>query len=341
MNGRTPHVLQQNTQGFGLGVTPIGPTWNFSHYFLGADDQGRDVFARLLYGGRNSLLIGATSALICCFVAAVLGVTAGYFGGPIDWVLSRMFDIVWAFPIYLLAISLSVVLLTSGLQVGPFHIGAGSLLLPILIIASVYVPYVARPLRGIVISLKRTRVHPIGHRLGRVGPADPGQGDPAQRRAEHHRVPAAHGGVQHADRVGALLPRRSASSPPAASWGTIINDGLGLLYTRPGGRPGARDHDRDHGDLAQHPRRRCPRRVRPQGQTAGIDLDGPASSFVDFLSAVLVMFTISVLVFLIFFATPGVDPAARIAGRSASPQVLAAGAPRRSASTALCRSATC
>ena len=131
LNGRTVHVLQQNTQGFGIGVTPIGPTWNFSHYFLGADDQGRDVFARLLYGGRNDLLIGTSSALICCFAAAVLGVTAGYFGGPIDWVLSRIFDIIWAFPIYLLAISLSVVLLTSGLQVGPFHIGAGSLMLPV------------------------------------------------------------------------------------------------------------------------------------------------------------------------------------------------------------------
>ena len=39
-------------------MTPIGPTWDIHHYFLGADNQGRDVAARLLYGGRNSLLIG-------------------------------------------------------------------------------------------------------------------------------------------------------------------------------------------------------------------------------------------------------------------------------------------
>ncbi len=45
-------------RGLGLGVTPIGPTWDPHHYFLGADNQGRDVAARLLYGGRNSLLIG-------------------------------------------------------------------------------------------------------------------------------------------------------------------------------------------------------------------------------------------------------------------------------------------
>ena len=42
----------------GIGTTPIGPTWDFHHYFLGADSQGRDVMARLLYGGRNSLFIG-------------------------------------------------------------------------------------------------------------------------------------------------------------------------------------------------------------------------------------------------------------------------------------------
>src|ERR1035438_1204334 len=63
-------------------------------------------------------------------------------------------DIVWAFPIYLLAISLSVILVTSGLDLGVIHIGAGSLLLPILIIASVYVPYVARPVRGMPSSPK-------------------------------------------------------------------------------------------------------------------------------------------------------------------------------------------
>jgi peptide/nickel transport system permease protein len=232
LNGRTIHILQQNTQGTGLGVTPIGPTWNFSHYFLGADDQGRDVFARLLYGGRNSLFIGATSAVICCTVAAVLGVTAGYFGGPVDWVLSRVFDIVWAFPIYLLAISLSVVLLTSGLQLGPLHIGPGSLLLPILIIASVFVPYVARPLRGIVISLREREF--IQSAIG-SGASD-------LRILMKEILPNV------APSIIVFLPlmvafnmlTESALSflgigvqPPAASWGTIINDGLGLLYTRP------------------------------------------------------------------------------------------------------------
>jgi len=121
---------------------------------LGADDQGRDVAARLLYGGRNSLLIGTAAALITCFFATMIGIVAGYFGGLLDGVLSRLLDVVWAFPVYLLAISLSTVLLTRSFSLGPFKLQSGSLLLPILIIGVVYIPYVARPIRGEVISLR-------------------------------------------------------------------------------------------------------------------------------------------------------------------------------------------
>lgn len=232
INGKVVSVLQANTQGLGFGVTPIGPTWNISHYFLGADNQGRDVFARLLYGGRTSLFIGTVSALICVVVASVLGVVAGYFGGVIDWVLSRIFDILWAFPIYLLAISLSVVLLTSGLNVGPIHIGPGSMALPIIIIASVFVPYVARPLRGIVLSLREREFIQ----------AAVGSGASDARILLKEILPNV------APSIIVFFPlmvafdmlTESALSflsigvqPPAASWGTIINDGLGLLYTRP------------------------------------------------------------------------------------------------------------
>jgi peptide/nickel transport system permease protein len=232
INGKTVQILQQNTQGTGLGVTPIGPTWNISHYFLGADDQGRDVFARLLYGGRTSLLIGTSAATICCFIAAVLGIAAGYFGGAIDWVLSRIFDIVWAFPIYLLAISLSVVLLTSGIQLGPIHVGAGSLLVPILIIASVYIPYVARPIRGIVLSLREREF--IQSAIGS------GASDLRILTKEILPNVAPSIIVFFPLMVAFDLLTESALSflgigvqPPSASWGTIIDDGLGLLYTRP------------------------------------------------------------------------------------------------------------
>lgn len=232
LNGKIVNVLQSNTQGLGLGVTPIGPTWNFSTYFLGADNQGRDVFARLLYGGRASLLIGSVSAIICVVIATIMGLAAGYFGGVIDWVLSRLFDIVWAFPIYLLAISLSVVLLTTGLNIGPLHVGPGSLLLPILIIAAVYVPYVARPLRGIVLSLKEREF--IQAAIGS------GASDWHILRKEILPNVAPSIIVFFPLMVAFDMLTESALSflsigvqPPAASWGTIINDGLGLLYTRP------------------------------------------------------------------------------------------------------------
>jgi peptide/nickel transport system permease protein len=232
INGRVVPVLQQNHQGLGLGVTPIGPTWDLHHYFLGADSQGRDVFARLLYGGRTSLLIGTSSALICCVVAALLGVIAGYFGGGADWVLSRLFDLVWAFPIYLLAISLSVVLLTSGLHLGFVTVNAGSLWLPILIIAVVYIPYVARPLRGTVLSLREREF--IQAAIGA------GASDARILRREILPNVAPSVIVFFPLMVALNMLTESALSflsigvqPPNASWGTIINDGINLLYTRP------------------------------------------------------------------------------------------------------------
>jgi peptide/nickel transport system permease protein len=232
VNGKTVPVLAPTTTGLGLGVTPIGPTWDVHHYFLGADDQGRDVMARLLYGGRNSLMIGISSALICCVIAALLGVISGYFGGVVDAVLNWFLDVIWAFPVYLLAISLSVVLLTNGLRLGPVSVAAGSLWLPVLIIAAVYVPYVARPVRGQVLALRgREFIH-----------ASIGVGGSDLRILRRDVLPNV------VPTVLVFLPLMTAINmltesalsflsvgvqPPNASWGTIINDGLGLLYTRP------------------------------------------------------------------------------------------------------------
>src|SRR5882672_8954251 len=154
VNGKTVPVMKQESGGLGLGVTPIGPTWDPHHYMFGADDQGRDVAARLLYGGRNSLLIGLAAALLTCLLATFVGIVAGFFGGIVDGILARLLDVLWAFPVYLLAISLSTVLIARGISFGPIHLESGSLLLPIAIIGLVYIPYVARPIRGEVLSLR-------------------------------------------------------------------------------------------------------------------------------------------------------------------------------------------
>src|SRR5215472_5453660 len=112
VNGKVVPVMQQGGGVLKLGEAPIGPTWDIQHYFLGADSVGRDVAALLLYGGRSSLLVGIGSALLCSIAATVVALIAGFFGGTVDALLSRLMDIIWAFPVYLLAISISTELLT-------------------------------------------------------------------------------------------------------------------------------------------------------------------------------------------------------------------------------------
>ena len=109
---------------------------------------------RLLYGGRNSLLIGITAALITTVLSIVLGLLAGFFRGPTDSVIRTFLDIVWSFPVIILGVSLGVVFALGGLKIGPIEVGGDSLLIPILIIGAVYVPYMARPIRGQVLSLR-------------------------------------------------------------------------------------------------------------------------------------------------------------------------------------------
>ena len=144
----------EKTDVVSLDGIPIGPTWQ-GEFFLGADTNGRDTAVRLLYGGRNSLLIGVAAALITTLLSVVFGVLAGYFRGFTDTVISRSLDVIWAFPVILLGVALGTALTVNrGLHIGPIDISAKSKLIPILIIAVVYVPYMARPIRGQVLSLR-------------------------------------------------------------------------------------------------------------------------------------------------------------------------------------------
>jgi peptide/nickel transport system permease protein len=135
---------------------PIGPTWFGAggKYVLGADQLGRDIAVRLLYGGRNSLLVGIGSSAICVFFAVVLALLAGYFGGWIDFVITRFFDLFYAFPVVLLGIALGSALAINGFHHFGIDIQSGSLWIPLLVISYVLIPYVGRPLRGQVLSLR-------------------------------------------------------------------------------------------------------------------------------------------------------------------------------------------
>lgn len=231
IDGQARAVIEASTEGLGLGQTPIGPTWR-AQYLLGADNQGRDVAARLLYGGRASLLIAGTATLLGIALGALLGLVAGYFGGVVDGVLSRLFDVLWAFPVYLLAISLSIVTVGTGLQLGPLLIEASNPMLPALIIAGVGVPYIARPVRAQAKALRGSE----------FVQAAIGFGVPTARILRVDVLPNVSGTLLvFVPMMMALnLVTESALSflsigvqPPQASWGSIIQDGLSLLYTRP------------------------------------------------------------------------------------------------------------
>jgi peptide/nickel transport system permease protein len=227
-------VMQRGGGILRLGETPIGPTWNPSHYFLGADSTGRDVAALLLYGGRSSLLIGIGSAVLCTLAATVVALIAGFFGGITDSVASRIMDVIWAFPVFLLAISIGTELLThsNGFQFGPVHIAPTSLLLPTAIIAFIYIPYVYRPVRGQVLSV-------VNKEFVEAATA---QGAGNLRLIFSEILPNV------VSTVIVLLPLMVATTiltesvlsflgigvqPPNVSWGTIIQDGTDLVYTRP------------------------------------------------------------------------------------------------------------
>src|SRR3989442_8821454 len=102
-NGKTIQVIQQGGGKLGLGETPVGPTWH-AKYFLGADSQGRDVAARVLYGGRASLLIGIGSAVLPSLLAVVFALIAGFFRGSTHKLPFRLMGLILGLPGYLLPI---------------------------------------------------------------------------------------------------------------------------------------------------------------------------------------------------------------------------------------------
>jgi len=141
---------------FKAGGIPVGPQlWHAGgRYVFGADTEGRDVAVRLLYGGLNSLKVGIGSGLICTLFALVLALLAGYYGGWVDWVIARFFDLIWAFPVLLLAIALGTALSINGFHHFGISIASGSLWIPTLVISYVLIPYIGRPLRGQILSLR-------------------------------------------------------------------------------------------------------------------------------------------------------------------------------------------
>jgi peptide/nickel transport system permease protein len=186
---------------------------------LGLDELGRDVWARLLAGARVSLLVGLVVVGVSASVGLVVGAVAGYAGGVIDEVVSRVIDVLLAFPGILLAIALVAVL-------GP------SLTNVVIALASIgWVGY-ARLVRGQVLKAREFEFVQAARALG-AGPA---------RILARHIVPTAIPALvvqATLGMAGAILAEAALSflglgvQPPTPSWGTMINGGRAHLIDAP------------------------------------------------------------------------------------------------------------
>jgi peptide/nickel transport system permease protein len=218
----------------GLDGVPIGPQYLKADgkYFLGADSNGRDIMVRLLYGGRNSLLIGVVAALITTLLSIVVGTVAGYFRGPVDTVLRTLLDIMWSFPVIILGVALGVALALGGLKILFIDIPPGSLAIPIFIIGIVYVPYMARPIRGQVLSLREKEFVEAARSQG-AGPIRIMFTEVLPNLASTLLVFFTLL-IANAVLLEAALSFLGAGvQPPSPSWGTMIAEGVDRVATAP------------------------------------------------------------------------------------------------------------
>lgn len=214
---------------------PIGPQWFEADgkFFLGADSRlGRDEMVRLMYGGRTSLFIGFVSGFITTFLAVVLALLAGYYRGWVDAVIARSLDVLWSLPVLLIGIAIGTASALGGLGIGPIFIPGGSIWIPIFIISIFYTPYVARPIRGEVLSLSEKEFVESAVAQG-AGPLRVMFGELLPNLASTIVVFFALNIANNMLFEAALSFLGAGVQPPNSSWGTMISIGEELLTTQP------------------------------------------------------------------------------------------------------------
>jgi peptide/nickel transport system permease protein len=144
---------------FGL---PKGPN---STYIFGADTAGRDLFIRVIYGARTSLEVAIIATGISVFIGVILGMTAGFFGGKIDTLISRTIDVILSLPLLVFALGIAAACGTTkeGCFNGLLRPGLGVV---VFIIAAFSWPYIARIVRGNTLSLREKEFVEASRSLG-------------------------------------------------------------------------------------------------------------------------------------------------------------------------------
>jgi peptide/nickel transport system permease protein len=153
-----PYVQNANlTDAFG---SPLGPS--LAHPF-GVDQLGRDVMSRVIYGARVSLAVGVLGTAAATFVGVVVGMLAGYYRGWIDTLLARVIDVMLSIPILLLGLGIGAACSVRGCAGGVIQPGV-PLIIFIIVLAGW--PYMARIVRGRVLSLREREFVQASRALG-------------------------------------------------------------------------------------------------------------------------------------------------------------------------------
>ena len=188
-------------------------------HILGTDELGRDIFSRILFGARISLLVGVEAVVLALFCGVVLGAVAGFYGGKVDTAIMSVMDVMLSFPSILLAIAFMTVL-GRGVEKAVIAIGIVS------------IPQYARIVRGSVLSVKENVYVMAARALGN------GDG----RLIFVHILPNVMAPIIVRATIGISVAILEAAAlgflglgvaPPTAEWGTMLGSGRQTIFNAP------------------------------------------------------------------------------------------------------------